>query len=163
MSIAGGMPLAIERGESIGCTAVQIFLKNSNQWRGKPIGEDEATEFKRRLAQGKVRSIFAHDSYLINLASPKDALYKKSIDAMVDEIERAAQLGVPFIVIHPGSHVGEGEEWGLKRVVAGIDEAFVRTPDAKVRIAFEVTAGQGTNLGRRFEKIAYLIENEGEG
>ncbi|MBN1868190.1 deoxyribonuclease IV [Candidatus Sumerlaeota bacterium] len=159
MSIAGGTPLAIERGDSIGCTAVQIFLKSSNRWRAKPIGDDEAAEFKRKLAASGVRIVFGHDSYLINLASPKDALYRKSIDSMTDEVERAARLGVPFIVIHPGSHMGEGDEWGLQRVVEGIDAVFARTPDAQVSIAFEITAGQGTNLGYKFEQIAYLIES----
>lgn len=158
MSIAGGMPTAIERGESIGCTAIQVFLKNNNQWKGKAISAEEAEQFRADLAKSSIRVVFGHDSYLINLASKDDVLYAKSIDAMVDEVERATLLGVPFIVIHPGSHLGEGEEWGLQRIAAGINEVFARTADSKVVIAFENTAGQGSNLGFKFEHLAALRE-----
>jgi len=156
MSIAGGVAEAVRRGDSIGCRAIQIFLKNSNQWHAKPISEEEAQAFRDALAESSIECVFGHDSYLINLASPKDDLFAKSIAAMVDEVERATLLGVPFIVIHPGSHVGEGGDWGLQRVADGFNEVFSRTPDSKVVIALETTAGQGTNLGARFEHLATL-------
>ena len=156
MSIAGGMPEAIRRGESIGCTAIQVFLKNNNQWKGKIISGEEAGKFRADLKNSSIEVVFAHDSYLINLGSKDDVLYKKSVDAMVDEVERAELLGVPFIVIHPGSHLGEGEEWGLKRIAEGVNEVFARTSKAKAIIAFENTAGQGTNLGYKFEHLATL-------
>jgi len=158
MSISGGMPEAVARGESIGCAAIQIFLKNSNQWRGAAISQEEAQTFKADLAASRIRAVFGHDSYLINLASPDEGLYEKSIRAMVDEVERAALLGVPFIVIHPGSHMGEGEQWGLKRIIEGVNRVFGETPRSGVKIAFETTAGQGTNLGCRFEQLATLME-----
>jgi len=158
MSIDGGTPEAIKRGESIGCTAIQIFLKNSNRWKGKAIGEKEAADFRAGLAASRIRSVFGHNSYLVNLASNRDDLFAKSIEAMVDEIERASALGVPFIVIHPGSHVGQGEEWGLKRIAEGVAEICRRTAAHKVAVAFETTAGQGTNLGYRFEHLAALLD-----
>ena len=157
MSIAGGMQNAIARGQSIGCAAIQVFLKNNNQWKGKTISDEEALAFKTDWANSDVYAVFGHDSYLINLASPDDLMFRKSVDGMVDEVERATLLGIPFIVIHPGSHVGKGEDWGLQRVIEGIDEVFERTPKSKVAIAFEGTAGQGTNLGSKFEHLAVLL------
>lgn len=157
MSISGSMEKAVERGRSIGCTAIQVFLKNNNRWEGKVQTEKEIAAFRAEMAKGDIRAVFGHDSYLINLASPKDDLFEKSIAAMVDEIERATALGVPFIVIHPGSHVGEGKDWGLQRIVSGLNEVFALTPDSDVMIALENTAGQGTNLGYRFEHLADIM------
>ena len=158
MSIAGGMALAIERGESIGCTAIQVFLKNNNRWVGKPISAEDAEAYRAGLERSGISHVFAHDCYLINLASPDDELHDKSIRAMIDEVERATLLGVPFIVLHPGSHMGEGAEWGLERIRGAVDRVLEATADSPVRLAFENTAGQGTNLGYRFEQLAALIE-----
>jgi deoxyribonuclease-4 len=157
MSISGGVDRALERGESIGCAVVQIFLKNSNRWVGKPIEAAEAEAFRTRLKSSSIRSVFGHNAYLINLASPKDDLFEQSISAMVDEIERADLLRVPFIVMHPGSPVGESDTWGLKRISEGVARIFAATPRSKVQLAFENTAGQGSNLGHRFEHLAQLI------
>lgn len=158
MSIAGGTPKAIERALAVESTAVQIFLKNNNQWRGKPISEQEAEDFRAALAAGGLAPAVAHASYLINLASPNPELREKSIEAMVDELQRAAQLGVPGVVMHPGAHVGEGEEKGLETIAASLDAIFQRTPELSVHVYLETTAGQGSTLGHRFEHLAELIQ-----
>jgi len=153
MSIAGGVDLAIERGVSIGCEAVQIFLKNATQWRGRNISGTEARRFRDlRKCSGNV-PVFAHASYLINLGVENP----RSVAALVDEIERADLLGVPFIVLHPGSHLGAGETAGLTCVARNLDEVFAATASSKVRIALETTAGQGSCLGHRFEHLAEII------
>lgn len=158
MSIAGGTPKAIERGASIGCTAIQIFLKNANQWHAKAIGAEEASEFRERMAAGPVHIAFAHDSYLVNLGSPSDPLFEKSVAALTDEVERAALLGVPFVVLHPGAPIDHGEEFGLARISAGLTRVLDATKGAAVRLTLENTAGQGSHLGYRFEQLAAMIE-----
>ncbi len=158
MSIAGGVFNAPLRGKSIGCDTIQIFVKNANQWLGKPIPDQEIEQFQQAKKETGIDPIFSHDSYLINLASPDDALYQKSIDAMLDELERSEKLALPFIVMHPGAHVGSGEEAGLKRIAAAINALFQKTKGYKVKIALETTAGQKSNLGYKFEHLAALIE-----
>ncbi len=157
MSIAGGVFNAPVRGKSIGCDTIQIFVKNANQWVGKPISDEEAEKFQESKRETGIDPIFSHNSYLINLASPDDALYEKSIDAMLDELERSEKLGLPFIVMHPGAHVGSGEETGLKRIAAAINTLFQKTKGYGVKIALETTAGQKSNLGYNFEQLAALI------
>lgn len=157
MSIAGGVDRALERGASIGCTAIQIFLKNNFQWTGRPYAAAEVARFKANVAQTGI-SVFAHSGYLINPCSPNAKFRKRSIAAIIDEIERAALLDVPFIVMHPGAHLGAGETAGLKLVAQSLDAAFRATKKSKVRIALETTAGQGTCLGHRFEHLAEIIE-----
>lgn len=152
MSIAGGVDRALERGASIGCEAVQIFLKNATQWRGRNISGVEAGRFQ--AARGTL-PVFAHSSYLINLAGPSPP----SVAALVDEIGRADLLGVPFIVLHPGSHLGAGEEEGLRTVARNLDEVFAATPSSAVRVALETTAGQGTCLGHQFEHLAEIFHH----
>lgn len=158
MSISGGVQRALERGASIGCDSIQIFLKNNMQWGGKPIPAADAAAFKQQQAATKIAPVFAHSSYLINLGATNPAFLRQSIDALVDEIERAALLEVPFIVMHPGSHMGRGESAGLRAVAASLNEVFRQTPRRRVRIALETTAGQGTNLGHRFEHLAELYD-----
>lgn len=154
MSIAGGVSKALERALSIGCEAAQIFVKQNNQWKSAPISDDEAAAFKKIYSEKFVRgTVFAHAAYLINLASPDDALWNKSIDAMTDEVERCAKIEVDGIVLHIGSHMGTGEREGLKRVALGFDEIFERTSGADVKILMETTAGQGTNLGSKIEHL----------
>lgn len=157
MSISGGVHKAINRGESIGCTAIQIFLKNNNRWVSKPYTPEEIAAFPLSLAESHIGAVFAHDCYLVNLGSNKDDIFEKSVACMADDLERCAQIGVPFVVMHPGSHLGEGEDWGLQRVIEGVNEVFARTPGSKAGIAFETTAGQGTNLGSKFEHLATLL------
>lgn len=156
MSIAGGVDRAIERGASIRCTAVQIFLKNNFQWTGRPYSFAEIARFKAAVQQTGI-TVFAHSGYLINPCSPKTAFRERSIAAIIDEIERATTLDVPFIVMHPGAHLGAGEAAGLRLVAKSLDTAFRATRKSTVRIALETTAGQGSCLGHRFEHLAEII------
>jgi deoxyribonuclease-4 len=153
MSTAGGVDKALERGASIGCSSIQIFLKNNMQWSGPPLKPDEIARFRQRTIP-----VFAHSGYLLNLASPDATNRQRSIAALVDELERATALGVPFIVMHPGAHMGAGEETGLRTLVASLDEAFAATGKSTVQVALETTAGQGTCLGHRFEHLAYPLK-----
>jgi deoxyribonuclease-4 len=158
LSIAGGYFKAAVEAARLGFDAVQIFTKNNNQWAGKPITDDDVTKFQEALRAGNIKEAISHDSYLINLGSPDDALWAKSIDAMAIEIERADRLGIKHVVAHPGSHLGTGEEVGLERVAAGLDEALRRTSQLKTTVSLETTAGQGTNLGYRFEHLGRIIQ-----
>ncbi|NQU44147.1 deoxyribonuclease IV [bacterium] len=158
MSIAGGVNLALERGDSIGCTAIQIFLKNNNRWVGKEIPEDEAKAFREAWSASEIQSVFAHACYLLNLASNQDALYEKSIAALVDEVERADLLKIPFIVLHPGSTGEETQEWGIARIVEAVNQVCKETSGSKVAICFEGTAGQGRSIGHTFEHLAALLD-----
>ncbi len=150
MSIAGGVARALERAAATGCEAIQIFLKNQVQWNAKPYSDDEVRLFRRQ----RNIPVFAHSCYLINLAAPDP---RRSIAAMADEVRRAEQLDVPFIVVHPGSHRGAGEAQGLARVAGSLDAVFSATPHSPVRIALETTAGQGANLGYRLAHLAAII------
>jgi deoxyribonuclease-4 len=152
-SIAGGTPRAIERGVEVGCRVLQIFVKNSNRWVGKPIERPEARAFRSAARGANLSRVIAHTSYLINLASPVDELRRQSIDALVEEIERCRRLGIPDLVYHPGSHGGEGEAAGIRRIASSLDEVFARTEGARVRILLETAAGQGSCVGHRFEHL----------
>jgi deoxyribonuclease-4 len=158
LSIAGGYYKAVDEAARLGFEAVQIFTKNNNQWAAKPITPEDVIRFRESLEKGGIRESISHDSYLINLGSPDDGLWQKSIDAMVVELERAALLGIKHVVAHPGSHLGTGEEEGLARVAAGLDEALRRTKQLSTTVSLETTAGQGTNLGYRFEHLGRIIE-----
>jgi deoxyribonuclease-4 len=157
MSIAGGLPTAVERAVEHGCDTLQIFTKNASQWRGKPVTNDEAAAFRAAAKAAGLRHVTAHDSYLINLAAPDDELYRKSIDAFADEIDRADRLGLAYLVTHPGAHVGSGEAAGLAKVAAALDEVHARLPAAKVKVLLETTAGQGSTLGWRFEHLDAIL------
>ena len=157
MSIAGGYHHAAEAAAKYDCKSLQLFTKNANQWKAKPITDVDVTTFRDALGKTKVRKLIAHDSYLINLATPDDTLYRRSVEAFVDEMQRAERLGLDYLVTHPGAHVGSGEEAGLKRVAQGIDETHGRCPNFHVRILLETTAGQGTSLGCRFEHLAQIL------
>lgn len=153
MSIAGGVDRALERGASIGCTAIQIFLKNNMQWAGAPFAAAAVARFRER----RTVPVFAHSTYLINLAATNGQFRRRSIASLTDEIRRAAQLGVALIVLHPGSHMGAGEAAGLRAVAGSLDEVLDATAKLPVRVALETTAGQGTNLGYRFEHLAEIF------
>lgn len=157
-SIAGGYYKAVEIAADLKMDCVQIFTKNNNQWRAKPLDADDVALFRDALAETGLRSPCAHSSYLINLASPNDALWKKSLDAFVVELERADKLGLDGLVIHPGSFVDSSEEAGLGRIVKALDEALERTQELRTEVWLETTAGQGSNLGHRFEHLQFLIE-----
>ncbi|MEK7701659.1 MAG: deoxyribonuclease IV [candidate division NC10 bacterium] len=157
MSIAGGLPRALERGRQLGCGAVQIFLKNQRQWAAKPLSPEEASAFALARRLTGIRHVFAHSSYLINLAAPDEAAWARAVDAFTDELERAEALGLACVVIHPGSHLGAGREAGLARVTAALDEVTRRTPGYRVKIALENTAGAGNAIGRTFGELGTLI------
>lgn len=156
-SIAGGTPRAIERGVEVGCRVLQIFVKNSNRWIGKPIERTEARAFRSAARTANLSRVIAHTSYLINLASPVAELRRQSIAALVEEIERCRRLGIPDLVYHPGAHCGEGETAGVRRIAASLDEVFGRTAGSRVRILLETAAGQGSCVGHRFEHLRDIL------
>lgn len=158
MSMAGGYHNAVLAAQTAGCATVQLFTKNNNQWRGKPMTDDDARMFREAIRETGVQIPTAHNCYLINLASPDAAMWKRSIDAMVDEIRRSEMLGLTYLVAHPGSHLESSVDVGLRRVAAALDELHAQTPGAAVQILLESTAGQGTNLGHRFEHLATILD-----
>lgn len=159
MSIGGGVHRAIERACSIGCTAMQIFVKNNMQWFARPLAPGEIKAFVRHAQRAELSSVFAHANYLINLAATNPQFHANSLRALAEELIRANALKLPFLVMHPGAHLGAGEEAGLEKIVASIDAVFTAIPKIKTKIALETTAGQGTCLGHRFEHLAWIIEN----
>lgn len=159
MSIAGGLYRAVERAESVDATALQIFVKSARQWKAKPIDPADAERFRDEAGRAGLSDLtVAHASYLINLAAADDALWRRSIEALADELVRCAALGVTGLVLHPGSHVGAGEQAGLVRVARGLDAAWELAGESAVRLLLETTAGQGTNLGHRFEQLGFLLD-----
>ena len=159
MSIQGGVHTAIERGCSIQCTAMQMFVKNNMQWFARPLTRAEIHAFLDHRQRGELLSIFAHANYLINLAATYPQFHANSMRALAEELTRADQLDLPFLVVHPGAHLGVGEEAGLDKIVASIDRVLRKIPKVRTRLALETTAGQGSCLGHRFEQIAYIIDN----
>ncbi|MBV9009889.1 MAG: deoxyribonuclease IV [Verrucomicrobia bacterium] len=159
MSIAGGVHAAIERACSINCTAMQIFVKNNMQWFARPLTPQEIRSFIDHAQRWQLASVFAHVNYLINLAATNPQFHANSIRALAEELMRADQLELPFVVMHPGAHMGTGEEAGLRKIAASIDEVFRCVPKVKTRIALETTAGQGSCLGHTFEQLAFIIAN----
>jgi deoxyribonuclease-4 len=157
MSIAGGVAESIGRGKSIGCDCIQIFTKSSRQWKSKPYTEEEIAAFKRNLRESDIACVIAHDSYLVNLGAPDEALRKKSVAGFIDELERCEALGVPWLVAHPGSHVGSGEDAGIATIAKSIDEAHQSCSGFEVKVALEITAGQGSNLGCSFPQMARIF------
>jgi deoxyribonuclease IV len=158
LSIAGGYYKAVEAAAALEMDCVQIFTKNNNQWRAKPLSAEDVSLFRQAIERTSIRMPCGHDSYLINLASPTESLWRQSLDAFVVEIERADALGLVGLVIHPGSYVDSSEEEGLRRIILAIDEAFKRTPQAKVEVWLETTAGQGSSLGHRFEHLRSILD-----
>lgn len=157
MSIAGGLHLAIDRAVAAGCGVVQIFTRNSNQWKGKPVSGAEAAQFREKFNASGLHEVISHDIYLINLASPPGDTRDKSIAAFRDELETCARLGIAKVVMHPGSHLADSPQTGLERVVAAFDQLFRDVPEFEGRVLIETTAGQGSNLGRTFEELGTII------
>jgi len=158
MSIAGGLAQALHRGQTVGCSIVQLFLKNQVQWAAKRLGQDEIAEFKRAQAETEIRTAFAHASYLINLCSPVEREWARSVEALSDELERAEALGLPFVIVHPGSHKGEGFQAGLERISRALQELERQTRGYDVRLLLENTAGAGNTVGARFEELQAILE-----
>ncbi|RQW82932.1 MAG: deoxyribonuclease IV [Geobacter sp.] len=153
MSIAGGLSKAIDRGSAAGCAVIQIFTQNSNQWRGKAVSDSEVSLFREKREAAGLYDIVSHDIYLINLAAAPGEVREKSLAGFLEEMERCARLGIDKIVMHPGSHVGEGEETGISRIVEAFDYLLEEGKDFTGKVLLETTAGQGTNIGHRFEHL----------
>jgi deoxyribonuclease-4 len=158
MSIAKGCHNALLTAQRHGCPAVQLFTKNNNQWAGKPLTADDTGIFHQTARDTGIERMIAHDCYLINLASPVRELYRRSVEAFVDEMRRAEALGLHYLVFHPGAATDGDEEAGLKRVAKALDEVHRRCPRYRVQALIETTAGQGSCLGHRFEHLARILD-----
>ena len=150
--------MALKRAKSIGASLCQIFVKNNMQWFGKPFSPEDLSVYREERAANDFACVFGHSGYLINLGGPASGNRDRSIKSLVQEIQLAAQLGLPFLVLHPGAHLGAGEVAGIKQIIAGLDEALAATRQSPVRIALENTAGQGTCLGNRIEHLAAIFD-----
>ncbi|MHB8521713.1 MAG: deoxyribonuclease IV [Limisphaerales bacterium] len=158
MSTTGGVWRALERGAGIGCETVQLFVKNNLQWFGRPFAPSDVVNYANQLAACRFSCVFGHTGYLINLGAPPSPNRDHSLKSLIQEIEMAADIGLPFLVMHPGAHLGAGEAAGLKQIVSGLDEVFRATRPTPVRIALENTAGQGTCLGSRIAHLAAIYD-----
>jgi len=158
MSIAGGVGNALLEGKKVDCDAIQIFTKSSRQWASKPYSKEEIEQFDINRKATGITSIIAHDSYLLNLGSPDPILRARSVAAFIDELERCETLTVKNLVAHPGSHTGAGEAQGIKTIAKSLDEVHKACPGYHVKITLEITAGQGSNLGYRFQQIADIMD-----
>jgi deoxyribonuclease IV len=162
LSISGGMHLALLEAERLELQTVQVFTKNQQQWKCKPLDDASCQSWATERDRLKFKRTVSHASYLINLASPDDALWEKSIDLFVEELSRCATLRIPYLVMHPGAHMGSGEEIGLKRIAAALDRARKTAKTDGVAVCLEITAGQGTSLGYKLEHLAEIISMASE-
>jgi len=158
-STAGGLHTAFARGEADGCEALQIFSGYNTRWATRPLDDEQASLFRSEAARLEHVPLLSHCCYLINLATRDSALWQRSIDALAEELDRCETLGIPGAVLHPGSHVGQGEGEGLARVAAALGEVHARTRGYRTRVLLENTAGQGDTLGHRFEQLGWLLEH----
>ena len=158
MSIAGGVHTAVERGISIGCTTMQMFVKNNNQWRGKELSDEDISTYKKLLQESSIGPVVVHDTYLINLCATDKEILRKSRTALKDELDRCERLGVEYLNFHPGSHIGAGEKEGIKRIAESLNTIHDQTRGYGVRSVLETTAGQGTAIGYRFEQLREIID-----
>jgi len=157
MSIAGGYYRAVELAHAAGCDCVQLFTKNNNQWRAKPLTNEDVEKFQDALVRHRIRHTTAHTSYLINLASPDPLLWQKSVESFAEELVRAEALGIPGLVVHPGAYTTSSEQQGIERVISALDLVHRNLPGLRVQTLLENTAGQGSCLGWRFEHLAAMI------
>jgi deoxyribonuclease-4 len=162
-SIAGGLYRALERGREAGCDAVQIFTRSARQWASRPIAEDEVRAFAAARRTTGIHALLAHDSYLYNPAAPDEALRRRSVGELVAELERCEQLGIPYLVAHPGAHCGAGDEAGLRAAVRSLGEVLGACRGFTATLALENTAGQGTQIGWRFEQLGRLCADTRDG
>jgi deoxyribonuclease-4 len=158
MSIAGGVGNALLLGKKVNCDAIQIFTKSSRQWASKPYSKEEIDFFLRNRKETGIRSVIAHDSYLLNLGSPEGALRKRSLAAFIDELERCEALDVSHLVAHPGAHMGAGEAEGIKTIARSLNDVHKACPGYNAKVTLEITAGQGSCLGYRFEQIGRMFD-----
>lgn len=158
VSISGGVQQAPLRGKEIGVNTIQLFAKNNNQWLAKkPLSDEEVEDFQHNKKECGIAIAFSHAGYLINLASPDPKNHRLSLQSFLQELERAEALGLDFVVLHPGAHVGSGTQKGIERIAQSINETFKRLPEAKLILLLETTAGQGTCIGHRFEELAVIL------
>jgi deoxyribonuclease-4 len=158
ISIASGLNNAIEEGEKLGCTAIQIFISSNRQWHMASLKEQTIELFKASRLKSSVRIVIAHASYLINIGSPKDSVYKQSIKALSEELLRCQILDIPYLVVHPGSHLQTSEEKSLERVINALDTILQSAPGT-TEIVLETMAGQGSTLCYTFDHLEYIIKN----
>lgn len=158
VSVQGGVDLAPERARELECDAMQIFTRNQMQWKARVIDDDEAKRFRENLRKFEIRKTMAHDSYLINLASPDRKLLEMSREAFKDEIDRASRLSMDFLVFHPGAHMGAGEKKGMKTIADNVRKMIEDLSSSGPRVLFESTAGQGSNVGYSFEQLAQMLD-----
>jgi deoxyribonuclease IV len=158
MSVSGGLSTAFERAQSIGINTMQIFTKNQNRWQQKPATAEEVGRWFEMQSATGVTPVLSHAAYLLNLGTPDDELWHKSVDALVDELTRAEQLALLGVVFHPGAHMGAGEDAGIARIAAGIDACHTATAGFKTLTLIENTAGQGTALGYTFEQLQAILQ-----
>ena len=158
VSIENSLEKAPERGRELGCDAIQIFTSNQMQWKGVPVADETAEKFLNYQAEHKIAIVIAHDSYLVNLASPEPVKLAMSRKAFIEEIRRSQALKIPYIVFHPGSHMGAGVDFALRKIAESLDYAIEKTPDCRPMFLLETTAGQGTNVGNAFEELRQIID-----
>jgi deoxyribonuclease-4 len=157
MSVAGGLHKAFTNATEVGCECLQVFVKNQRQWAEPPLSDEQVQLWQHAAAEHDIAPVVAHNTYLINLASPDATIWKKSIDAFFVELHRCEQLAIKSLVAHPGAHMGEGEAAGIRRIAKGINDLHKRTKGYAVRILLETTAGQGTSIGHTFEHLAAIL------
>jgi deoxyribonuclease IV len=157
-SIAGGVDKALARGQETGCDTIQIFVKSPNRWVSKALTEEDVVAFQQAVETTGIWPVFAHSLYLVNLATPDDTLWAKSVAALGDDLDRCEQLGLPGLVVHPGSHMGSGETAGIARIVAALNGTHARLPGYRVQVWLETTAGQGHHLGYEFAQLRAMID-----
>ncbi len=158
MSVAGGLHRAFAAAEAVGCTCLQIFVKNQRQWTGKPLTADDVRRFREAARRTAVRPVLAHATYLVNLAAIDEGTARRSERTLVDELLRCEALGISGLVLHPGSHMGEGVDAGIRRIVQRLDAVHSATRGGRTRILLETTAGQGTSIGHTFGQLSRIIE-----
>ncbi len=158
-SIAGGLHKAVLTASEYGCTALQIFTKNATTWKERTLSHQEVERFNEVRELTAIQSICSHTSYLINLASPEPSKYDRSLKALENELLRSSLLSIPYVIMHPGSHMGAGEDKGLQRIAQGINTIFDRSPNITCRLILEATAGQGSSLGHTFEQLARISDS----
>jgi deoxyribonuclease IV len=162
MSIAGGLPRAVDRAKASRCEALQIFTKSAGQWRARALPPEEIALFRRRVDETGIRPVVAHNSYLINVAAALPSLRDQSIASLREELDRAETLGLDGLVMHPGSYTSGTEQDGLRMIGEALTRLLDERPKGRTMILLEHTAGQGTNLGHRFEHLAEIISRMGK-
>jgi deoxyribonuclease-4 len=159
MSIAGGVDKALLLGKTAACDAIQIFTRSSRQWAAKPLAQEEIKTFFQNQKETGIATVIAHDCYLFNLGSPGEELRGKSVRAFIDELERCEALSISYLIAHPGAHMGAGEETGIRTIARSLDEVHSACAGYRAKVALEITAGQGSCLGYRFEQIGRIIDS----